>query len=317
MSVNFKKINSVLLLIKLSFVFIFFNFNHALADPSFNVPSSFQLPSGTYTATASNQIQTIVATSNISITGSGNTNNVSVNLQGVGDNISGTNLFRTNIQGVYIQFFLPESKVYLTSSTHTFTLNANQANSTFIVQAQLVLDGPITSGLINNFPSVTLSVIDSNSNASIASQTISIIGSPSIVASSCIINYPSTVYLPIISVSSFSHGNSTAGSTKFSININCPIGSSTPISMYLTDYNLISNTTNLLSLQGNSSLNYGLQIGDPNGNLILFSPSSSTSNIDLRSLLPSIPFTVQYYSATLLIPPGNIQSSMAFTILYP
>ena len=128
------------------------------------------------------------------------------------------------------------------------------------------------------------------------------------------------VKLPNVYGNNFLSNGYTAGSTPFSISVNCP--GPTLLAITFTDNNNITQTGNILTPgAGSTAKGLGLQL-KYNGNIISFGPDSAepgtTNQIVLNSNLTgvqSFPFTASYIR-TGTVTPGSLTATATFTLSY-
>lgn len=131
---------------------------------------------------------------------------------------------------------------------------------------------------------------------------------------------PNPVVLPAINSNQLSSANSTAGSTPFSININCP--TSTNLYITLTDKNNIGQSGTILTPDSSStSKGVGIQLRY-NGNIVGYGPDSMNAGNTNQFFLAnfsgahSFPFTAFYIRTTGPISAGTLSSTATFTFSY-
>lgn len=115
--------------------------------------------------------------------------------------------------------------------------------------------------------------------------------------------------------------NSTAGSTPFSIKLNCP--QTINIYMTLTDASNVGNQTGVLGGMPSSAVRgVALQIMS-GSNVVKFGPDSFSANNTNQFLVGSkvagsitIPFTVSYIRTATTVTPGVLKSAATFTMSY-
>ncbi|BBF87473.1 fimbrial protein precursor [Aquitalea magnusonii] len=130
----------------------------------------------------------------------------------------------------------------------------------------------------------------------------------------------SNINLPKIYSNALPSINSRAGSTPFSLTINCP--NNTNLNITFTDNNKIGQTTNVLTPDATSiAEGVGIQL-QYNGKIISFGPDSAepgaTGQIMLNSNLAgtqTFPFTASYIR-TGALKAGSLKSTATFTLSY-
>jgi len=194
------------------------------------------------------------------------------------------------------------------------------------VSADLVVTGPVSSGTLNALPSANITFLAVGLGCgvlSLSNQTLTVTAANgTVTATTCQITAPSiTVNLPPVSAQRLASAGTTAGTTSFSIPLNC---SSAAANVYvtLTDATTPSNRTSLLTLKGTSTAgNVKLQLLRSDGSPVSYGPESAVAGgtnqwlVGPSSSTTGIPLVAQYYS-TGTATPGTVQAAAMFTLSY-
>jgi len=243
-----------------------------------------------------------------------------------GITINGRNIYKTNITG--IGFAIAFEPTNFCSNTIRWAPSAcsmlPSASTLYAkIHLQLYKIGPIT-----NISNITLTngsfrMIESyqdNSATYFYSYTRS--NSFNLAIYTCSMTSASTtsVKLPNVYGNNFFANGISAGSTPFSITVNCP--NPTNLNITFTDNNNIGQTGNYLTpLASSTAKGLGVQL-QYNGNIISFGPDSSdpgtTNQIVLNSNFTgtqTFPFTAAYVR-TGTVTPGTLSARATFTLSY-
>lgn len=260
--------------------------------------------------------------------------------QGAADNIIQTatvngipvpgfpNVYKTNLDGIGIKFFATFGwgGAFVAAPFTTSAFSVSQANlSANYVSAQLIVTGPIQSGILTSLPSMTVKYTGGCSNAPSVDWTIT--DGIVINALTCSVSASSktlSVPLGIVKKSDFGAVGSTAGNANFNIALNnCSAG----INLFatFTDANNLGNTSNILTLTNSSQAasGVGIRISTGSGATVSFGPDSSLpGTLNQLALGPSsagtitIPFTAKYVKTSGTINGGVANGSATFTLSY-
>ncbi|UVL43184.1 type 1 fimbrial protein [Pseudomonas sp. B21-040] len=238
-----------------------------------------------------------------------------------------TNVYKTNLNGIGIKFQATYGWLGGFSDapfTTTFSKTGAGGGVNY-VQAQLVVIGPIQSGILTALPSMTISYSGDCSNS--PSVTWSVADGTVINALTCAVSASSknlSVPLGIVKTSEFGASGSTAGNANFSIALeNC----STGINLFatFTDANNPGNTSNVLSLTNDSQTasGVGIRLLTGNGATVRFGPDSYLpGTLNQMTLGPSsigtvtLPFTASYVKTSNTITSGIANGIVTFTLSY-
>ena len=143
------------------------------------------------------------------------------------------------------------------------------------------------------------------------------------VASACQVTInPIAVALPTVSTQTFSGADSTAGTTAFDIQLNCPSGSTAALSINFSGRRASNRYSNVLRNTGNAK-NVGVQMLDQSGNPITFNnnnPNNTTSNLmplgstNVGSM--TLPFAARYYATSNSVTAGTVVATATFNLIY-
>ncbi|MNE11550.1 fimbrial protein [Pseudomonas jessenii] len=238
-----------------------------------------------------------------------------------------TNVYKTNLSGIGIKFQVTTGYNGGFSDapfTNTFS-KSTAGGSLHYVQAQLVVVGPIQSGILMSLPSMTVSFTGGCSNAPSATWTLA--SGSAINALTCAVSASSknvTVPLGLVKTSQFSGVGSTAGSANFNIVLeNCSVG----VNLFatFTDGNFPGNRSNALSLTNDAQVAHGvgIRIRTGGGAIVTYGPDSYLpGTLNQMALGQStmgtmtIPFTASYVQTGATISSGIANGMATFTLSY-
>lgn len=277
------------------------------------VPSTITLdpsvPVGTVLATST------LATpnpSNSSVNCSFGTTTIGVVNQ-VGGQAGNSTTFATGVSGVGYRIMHPDSSYYLPAygsdsiDSGTYTLSVGST-------LQLVKTGPITSGATLN--SGLLGYWQyAGFSSNVRAEDFVLGNSVTFVAPTCSVSTPSiAVTLPTVSNTSLSTVGATAGTTAFTIGLDCPSASAGRTINIQFDTNKSYGGDNGVITPTGSSKNVGVQIADSNFIGVIFGTPALAGN----ALNGPTNFTyyARYY-ATGAVTGGSVKATASFTITYP
>lgn len=195
-------------------------------------------------------------------------------------------------------------------STYTFSVNT---------QLNLVKTGQIATG--STLPASTLGYWQYqglNGDGSISPVQIiafTTTNSVTIVDPACAVTTnPINVSLPTITSNNLASIGATAGTTAFSIKLNCPSGASGMTLSIQLDYNgSASGIQGVLLPTGGTSGGVGVQILSQSGSAVTFGSPATVGTTVSGSM--NIPYSASYYR-TGTVKPGSLTASATFTVSY-
>lgn len=293
-------------------------------------------PAGPFSVSFGQAIGSTLANSMTSISVAGFTGNCSLvkTLQVNGNEISpGSGIYTTGLNGVGVSFYLipiAGGRIKLTGVLPVTypSIILSGPGAIADIAAEMVITGPVLSGLLSSLPSVKVSVsstgvTDSCSGLIPVNQTLqTTVANNAVSASSCQVLTPSiSVRLPPVSSSMLNAVGMTTGDTQFNIELNCQPGVSVYIT--LTDATDIGNTSSLLSLKpASTATGVKLRIIRSNENIVHYGPDSALPGnvnqwlIGSSGLTNSIALKVQYYRDSQSIGNGSVEAAATFTLSY-
>lgn len=186
-------------------------------------------------------------------------------------------------------------------------------------QLSLVVTGPITDSTI---PAGVLGYwqwqeLGSGGATSIAQVVAFSLANPVtiVINPSCsVTTNPVNVTLPPIMASALGSTGATAGTTPFSIALNCPSGAAGATLSVQLDYNgTASGIPGVLTPTGGGSAGVGVQVLDQSSNPVTFGTAATVGTVSTSTT--GISFFARYYRTGALTP-GTLQASATFTLLY-
>ena len=292
-------------------------------------PSSLPLsPGGPYSTARNSPVGSVIATATSTIQITGLSGSCSLNAVFLSGSPSSGNTYTTSVTGLGVNLY------YINAGVRTQIIPGIQASLTLspaspgpvTIEADLVVTGTVSSGTLNALPSVSLLFAGLGLGCSVlnlTTQTLTVTATPgTVTALTCTVLNPSlAITLPTISAQTLAASGKTGGATGFAIELNCN-GTGAGIYITLTDANLTTNTSSLLSLAiGSSATNVKLQILKSSGAPVSYGPDSATAGttnhwyVGPSMSVSSVPLTVQYV-ATGVATAGSVNAAATFTLSY-
>ena len=246
-----------------------------------------------------------------------------VNLIGSNTPTGGNNyIYPTNVPGVGYQLYHEAGTS--TSAGYMFPYpdgdSGAAATSSFSVTTalQLVQTGPIANG--SQLAGGTR--LANWQWGSVVPEYFVLSNTVTFVASACQVTInPIAVVLPTVSTQTFSGAGSTAGTTAFDIQLNCPSGSAA-LSINFSGTRDSRRYSNVLRNTGNAR-NVGVQMLDQSSNPITFnnnSPNNETSNLitlgSTHAGAMTLPFAARYYATSGSVTAGSVVATATFNLIY-
>jgi len=308
----------------------------ALVNISFSQGTLAFSPAGPFTVTSGQAVGSIISNASVGITANNFSGNCSLvqTLQVFGTELSpGSGIYASGLSGIGVRFYLVSATGGRTALTSILpvsfpTLTLSNPGPIPGIAAEMVLTGPVISGLLTGLPSVKVSVAsaggtDACTELTATNQTLqTTVANGAVTASSCQVITPSlNVHLPTISTSRLNAVGTSGGDTRFNIELNCLAGVNVFIT--LTDASNAGNTTDLLTVKPTSTATgVKLRIIKNDGSIIRFGPDSPLPGNINQWLVGSsgatnnIGLTVQYYRDGGIIGIGSIEAAVTFTLSY-
>ncbi|WP_420383585.1 fimbrial protein [Novosphingobium sp.] len=296
---------------------------------SLSAPSLQFTPAGPYNAARNAPVGTILATATSTLNVSGLSGTCAMTAVFLSNSATSSgNTFATGLAGIGVNFY------YVVGGTQTQIDPGIQASvllnpatpGPVTILAQLVVTGPVSAGSLSALPSLGIVFVGVGLGCgvlNVTTQTLAVTASAATVTgTTCTVPTPTlTINLPTVSVQSLSAAGQTGGAVNFSVLLNCS-GTGAGIYVTLTDANLVSNTTSLLTLSpASTATNVKLQVLNSSGAPVSYGPDSANAGnigqwyVGPSASLSSIPLIAQYY-ATGPAGPGSVFALATFTLSY-
>lgn len=293
-------------------------------------PGSLQLaPSGPYSTARDQAVGTVLATATSTLTASNISGSCLITALMLPGSSANGNIFTTGNPGlgVTLYYYNGATRVQIVPGIQASLSNTLTSPGTVTkIEANLIVTGQISTGTLSSLPSVTLTFAAVGLGCGVlnlGAQVLNVTVSNGVVTSlSCVVTTPSiTVTLPTVAASSLATVGATAGSTQFTIGLNCP-GAATNVYVTITDASNAANTTTNLGLKNTSTAGgVAIQLLRPNGALVAYGPDSAVAGNTNQWLVGSstsvggISLTARYV-ATGTPTPGSVSAAATFTMSY-
>lgn len=278
---------------------------------NFTISSTITIPfTLTPGATLANSGQT-TPTSPPSVTCTAGTSYGVQNLVG-GAPTGGTNyIYPTNVPGVGFQLIHADNTSAFMGPYPNYSASAG--SSTYSVNTALVLvqTGPIANG--SSLAAGT--ILAAWQWGSITPETFVLANKVTFTSPACTASTnPISVQLPSVSSSAFAGAGKTAGTTSFNIQLSCPTGATSKLSITLAANNgTVAGYPNILKNTGTAT-GLGIQIQDGGGNPVTLGTATVIGTA--VSGPQSIPYLAAYYSTAASVGQGSVATAATFTLTY-
>lgn len=225
--------------------------------------------------------------------------------------VSGNYVYPTSVPGVGIELTHNSSPAYSMAPYPNSTTGAQDSTYSVSTTLQLVQTGPIAGG----------SVLPAGEFAywqwgSITPEYFVLSNSVTFVSPSCTLDTSSiSVVLPTVATSNFPAKDTVAGTTPFTIQLNCPTGSTTNATIKFTGQNgYPAGYANLLLKNTGNATGLGVELLDANSNSIVFGTATAIGPSQLGSW--PLQYFAQYHSTSATVGAGTVKAVATFTITY-
>jgi type 1 fimbria pilin len=292
-------------------------------------------PGGPYSVPRDTAVGTVLAQSSVSISANGISGLcvLTETLLVLGTEktpLSGN--YNTGVDGISVNFYSVNGEI----RNKLTGLEGIQVQATLYesgalpgIEAELVVSGPVSAGLISNanLPKLQVNIVGVGLGCLSLGllETLSPLVSNGTVSSpTCTVTTPViNVSLPTVATQSLGSVGSTTGDTTFTIGLSCQSGANVYVT--LTDQNNPGNVSSLLSLNPSSTatgVKLRLHTNDGTGRLISFGPDQAQAGTTNQwyggpsASTNAIPLKVQYYRDGSSITPGTVNAQATFTLSY-
>ena len=308
----------------------------ALVSISYSQGTLAFSPAGPFAVTSGQAVGSTISNASAGLTANNFTGSCSLvqTLQVFGTELSpGSGIYTSGLSGIGVRFYLVPVTGGRTALTGVLpvsfpALTLNNPGAMPGIAAEMVLTGPVISGLLTGLPSLKVSVAsaggaDACAGLTVTNQTLqTTVANNAVTATSCQVITPSlSVNLPSISTSRLNAVGTSGGDTRFNIELNCQSGVNVFIT--LTDASNAGNTTSLLTAKPTSTATgVKLRIIKSDGSIIRFGPDSPLPGninqwfVGSSGATNNIALTVQYYRDGDVVGVGSIEAAVTFTLSY-
>jgi len=229
----------------------------------------------------------------------------------------GSTIFPTGVPGIGFQVLHPDSTRYLQSypndsiGSGTYTLSVAST-------IQLIKTGPIASGATVNAGTLAYWQFQ-GSGGNPRVEEFSLGSAVTFVFPTCNITTSNiAVTLPAVSNTSLSSVGATAGTTAFTIGMNCPSGASgRTIAMQFDTANPASGATGVIAPSTGTGVaqNVGVQLVDSGFNPVTFGTPTVVGTTPTGAY--NLTYYAQYYATANPVAAGSVKATATFTVSYP
>jgi type 1 fimbria pilin len=223
----------------------------------------------------------------------------------------GTNyIYPTSVAGVGYQLIHANDTSNFMGPYGTYTAPSQDSQFSVGTTLQLIQTGPIANGSV--LPAGTFA---NWQWGSIVPEYFVLSNSITFVASACTVNTAAiTVTLPTIGATALPSKDTTTGSTPFNIQLTCPSGSTSQLSiMFTASSGLAAGYTNVLKSTGTAT-GVGVELLDGNSNSVVFNNTTVVGATPSGAL--SIPYTARYHAILNAVTAGSVAAKATFTLTY-
>ncbi|KAK44798.1 adhesin 20K [Caballeronia jiangsuensis] len=232
-----------------------------------------------------------------------------------------TNVYQTGVPGIGVRFYMTSGwKGSWVSVPVSQTLTQPNGTTAHYTRADLVVTGPVGSGAIATWPSMTVRFTGSCIATVTATQYLT--GSVAMTSNTCSVTTPSLDFaLPKALTKDLVAPGATTGDTTESLGLNCAAG--VKVAVTLSDAVSPQNRSTTLSLAPESSASgIGLQILHGTTQ-VAFGPDSAVANNTNQWTAGTasggamqVPLTARYVRTTDTLTPGSVKGKATFTMSY-
>jgi len=233
------------------------------------------------------------------------------NLVGSNTTSGGTNyIYPTSVSGLGYQLIHADNPSSF-MSPYPDNLSGPKFTAQFSVGTtlQLVQTGPIANGSI-----LQAGTLANWQWGSIDPEYFVLQNSITFVAPACVVNTTNiAVTLPTVTTAAFSGKDSTTGATPSSIQLTCPSGATSQLSIMFAAQNGTPPGYNNVLKNTGSATGLGVEM-IYNSSSVIFGSAIFVGTTPAGGL--SIPFTAQYHSVSNTVTAGGVQAAATFTLSY-
>lgn len=249
------------------------------------------------------------------VTCSGTTAIGVINLVG-GQPGGGSTIYPTGVSGVGYRILHPDSSYYLppygsdSISAGTFNLSVGSA-------LQLVKTGPIASGSVLSAGTLGFWQYAARRGATLRVEDFVLANSVTFVAPSCAVTTPSISFsLPTISNTSLAAPGATAGTTAFTIGLNCSSASAgQAMAIQFDTAKSFAGASGVITPTSGTATNVGVQLVDNSFTPVAFAAPAVVGTTPSGTY--NLTYYARYYATAMPVGAGNLTATATFTISYP
>lgn len=221
---------------------------------------------------------------------------------------SATTIYPTGITG--LGYRLVQTRNASSLRSYGRATGPGRDNSPFstALMLQLIQTGPIASG--EKMPAGQLGYWQSGS---LKTAIFGLANAVTFVAPACaVVTTPINVVLPSVSTTALASANATTGTTPFSIDLNCPGGTTSKFSIRLKSNKKDSYPGTIKN--AGTAKGVDVQLIDQDFNPVTFLKKIAVSTTPAGKL--SLPYYARYYRTPAAISAGTVAASATFTLIY-
>ena len=234
------------------------------------------------------------------------------NLVGSNTTSGGTNyIYPTGVPGVGYQLIHADNPSQFMSPYPDNSSGSAFAGAAFSIGTtlQLVQTGPITNGSV-----LQAGTLANWQWGSIAPEFFVLTNSITFVAPACVVNTTNiAVTLPTVLTSAFSGKDSTTGATPSSIQLTCPSGATSQLSIMFAAQNGSPPGYNNVLTNTGSAAGLGVEL-IYNSASVVFGSTTFVGTTPAGGL--SIPFSARYHAVSAAVGAGSVNAAATFTLSY-
>lgn len=224
---------------------------------------------------------------------------------------SGSTILPSGVTGIGYQILHPDTSYILPAYPYDSISSGNYTLS--VASAlQLVVTGTIAPGTTLNAATLGYWRL-----GSARAEDFVLANSITFVAPTCAVTTPSiAVTLPTISNTALRTVGATAGTTPFTIGLNCPSGAAgQKVALQFDTKQQPSGTTGVIKPTSGSATNVGVKLIDSSFNAITFGTPTTVGTTVLGA--NNYTYYAQYYAITASVGAGSLTATATFTVTYP
>ncbi|MDG2539549.1 fimbrial protein [Dyella jiangningensis] len=228
----------------------------------------------------------------------------------------GSTIYPTAVSGVGYRILHPDSSYYL-PPYGSDSIDAGTYNLSVGSALQLVKTGPIASGSVLSAGTLGYWQYAARRGATLRVEDFVLANAVTFVAPSCTVTTPSiSVTLPTVSNTSLAAAGATAGTTAFTIGLNCPSAAAgQTMAIQFDTAKSFGGASGVITPASGTAKNVGVQLVDNGFTPVTFATPTVVGTTPNGTY--NLTYYARYYATATPVGSGNLTATATFTISYP